>query len=146
MTPVRQPAGATATSLLRWYRVLWALDVGWEQVTEAETAALVGWLRHARNPQRQRRHFGSHPAGSVNPKTGKPTLRAGYAPSTIAHNLTVVHGFYAFHQSLVAVHWSTQSRKARPAARHWPTGRRWRSANRPAHSRRSLGYWVASAW
>ncbi|MFD9221033.1 tyrosine-type recombinase/integrase [Streptomyces sp. NPDC060064] len=84
--------------LLRWHRVLWALDVGWEQVTEAETAALVGWLRHARNPQRQRRRPGSHPAGSVNPKTGKPTLRAGYAPSTIAHNLTVVHGFYAFHQ------------------------------------------------
>ncbi|MFI0928409.1 hypothetical protein ACH4TP_31525 [Streptomyces sp. NPDC021012] len=37
--------------LLRWYRVLWALDVGWEQATEAETAALVGWLRSARNPQ-----------------------------------------------------------------------------------------------
>lgn len=79
--------------LLRWHRVLWALDVGWEQVTEAETAALVGWLRHARNPQRERQRPGSHPAGSVNPKTGKPTLRAGYAPSTIAHNLTVVHGF-----------------------------------------------------
>ncbi|MEU3430651.1 site-specific integrase [Streptomyces gardneri] len=84
--------------LLRWHRVLWALDVGWEQVTEAETAVLVGWLRHAHNSQRQRRRLGSHPAGSVNPKTGKPTLRAGYAPSTIAHNLTVVHGFYAFHQ------------------------------------------------
>ncbi|MFE5597297.1 hypothetical protein [Streptomyces sp. NPDC056549] len=84
--------------LLRWHRVLWALDVGWEQVTEAETAALVGWLRHARNPQRERRRPGSYPAGSVNPKTGKPTLRAGYAPSTITHNLTVVHGFYTFHQ------------------------------------------------
>ncbi|MFF3518507.1 hypothetical protein [Streptomyces sp. NPDC002573] len=71
--------------------------MGWEQVTEAETAALVGWLRHARNPQRERRRPDSHPAGSVNPKTGKPTLRAGYAPSTIAHNLTVIHGFYAFH-------------------------------------------------
>ncbi len=82
--------------LLRWYRVLWALDVGWEQATEAETAALVGWLRLARNPQRQRR-AGGHRAGTVNPKTGKPTLRAGYAPATIAHNLSAVHGFYAFH-------------------------------------------------
>lgn len=72
--------------LLRWYRVLWALDVGWEQATEAETAALVGWLRSARNPQRQRR-AGGHRAGTVNPKTGKSTLRAGYAPATIAHNL-----------------------------------------------------------
>lgn len=59
--------------------------MGWEQVTEAETAAVVGWPRHARNPQRQLRDPDSHPAGSVNPKTGKPTLRAGYAPSTIAH-------------------------------------------------------------
>ncbi|MFJ1899484.1 tyrosine-type recombinase/integrase [Streptomyces sp. NPDC088115] len=33
----------------------------------------------------------------MNPKTGKPTLRAGYAPATIAHNLSAVHGFYAFH-------------------------------------------------
>ncbi|CAM5343359.1 Tyrosine recombinase XerC [Streptomyces tanashiensis] len=85
--------------LLRWFRVLWALDVGWEQVTEAEAVALVGWLRHARNPQRQRRRPGSHPAGSVNPQTGKQTLRPGYSASTIAHNLTVVHGFYGFHMS-----------------------------------------------
>jgi hypothetical protein len=44
--------------LLRWFRLLWALDVGWEQATEAEVAALVGWLRAARNrlaicPQRR---------------------------------------------------------------------------------------------
>lgn len=83
--------------LLRWYRVLWALDVGWEQATEAEVAALVGWLRSARNPQRKRRS-GSLPAGSVNPQTGKPTLRPGYAPATIAHNLSAVYGFYSFHQ------------------------------------------------
>ena len=83
--------------LLRWFRVLWALDVGWEQATEAEAAALVGWLRTARNPQRQRRRDDGYPAGSVNPKTGKPLLGAGYAPATIAHNLSVVYGFYAFH-------------------------------------------------
>jgi hypothetical protein len=40
---------------------------------------------------------GGYPAGSVNPKTGKPILAAGYAPRTIAHNLSVVHSFYAFH-------------------------------------------------
>ena len=33
-----------AHDLLRWFRVLWAVDVGWEQATEAEVAALVGWL------------------------------------------------------------------------------------------------------
>jgi len=86
-----------AFDLLRWFRVLWAVDVGWEQATEAESAALVGWLRSARNPQRHRRRAGGYPAGSVNPTTGKPIPAAGYAPATIAHNLSVVHGFYAFH-------------------------------------------------
>ena len=62
-----------------------------------EVAAMVGWLRAARNPQRERRQPGSAPAGSVNLKTGKPSLRAGYAPATINHALTVVHGFYSFH-------------------------------------------------
>jgi len=86
-----------AYDLLRWWRVLWAVDVGWEQATETEAAALVGWLKSARNPQRERRRAGGYPAGSVNPKTGKPVLAAGYAPASIAHNLTVVYGFYAFH-------------------------------------------------
>jgi integrase len=66
-------------------------------VTEAEVAAMVGWLRAARNPQRERKRPGSASPGSVNLKTGKPSLRAGYAPSTINHTLTVVHGFYSFH-------------------------------------------------
>ncbi|MEU3497571.1 tyrosine-type recombinase/integrase [Kitasatospora cineracea] len=83
--------------LLRWFRLLWAVDAGWEQATEAEVSALVGWLRTARNPQRRRRREGGFPPGSVNPNTGKPVLAAGYAPRTIAHNLSVVHGFYAFH-------------------------------------------------
>jgi integrase len=86
-----------AFGLLRWHRLLWCLDIGWEKATEAEVAAMVGWLRTARNPQRERRQPGSAPAGSVNLKTGKPSLRAGYAPATINHALTVVHGFYSFH-------------------------------------------------
>lgn len=86
-----------AYDLLRWFRVLWLVDVGWEQATEAEASALVGWLRSARNPQRERRRQGALPAGSVNPKTGKQTLSAGYASATIAHNLSVVHAFYKFH-------------------------------------------------
>src|SRR5215470_13921244 len=86
-----------AHDLLRWFRVLWAVDVGWEQATEAEVAALVGWLRSAPNPQRERRREGGYRAGSVNPRTGKPVRAAGYAPATIAHNLSVLHEFYAFH-------------------------------------------------
>ncbi|MFF3216957.1 tyrosine-type recombinase/integrase [Streptomyces sp. NPDC002886] len=84
--------------LLRWHRLLWFLQIPWDKATEAEVAALVGWLREARNPQRLRKQNGaSPPPGSVNLKTGKPSLREGYAPSTINHNLSVVSGFYAFH-------------------------------------------------
>jgi len=84
--------------LLRWHRLIWFLQTSWEKATEAEVAVLVGWLREARNPQRLRKPNGSSPPpGSVNLKTGKPSLREGYAPSTINHNLTVVSGFYAFH-------------------------------------------------
>jgi integrase len=86
-----------AFDLLRWHRLLWCLGIEWDRATEAEVATLVAWLRVARNPQRQRRRPNSPPAGSVNLKTGKPALRAGYAPTTINHALTVVHGFYAFH-------------------------------------------------
>ncbi|SFO73760.1 hypothetical protein SAMN04489713_10956 [Actinomadura madurae] len=86
-----------AFDLLRWHRLLWFLHLDWEKVTEAEVATMVGWLRTARNPQRERKRPGAAPAGSVNLKTGKPSLRAGYAPSTINHVLTVVHGFYSFH-------------------------------------------------
>ncbi|MDT3395313.1 tyrosine-type recombinase/integrase [Streptomyces sp. B1866] len=86
-----------AYDLLRWFRLLWRLDLPWDKVTEAEAAVLVGWLRTAPNPQRRRNDPTSPPPGSVNLRTGKPYLKAGYAPSTINHALTVVSCFYAFH-------------------------------------------------
>ncbi|MEV0650116.1 tyrosine-type recombinase/integrase [Phytomonospora sp. NPDC050363] len=107
--------------LLRWFRLLWIVDVGWEQATEAETAALVGWLRSAPNRQRQRRSRGGFEPGAVNPRTGKQLLAAGYAPSTIAHNLSVAHGFYAFHLHFgrgPAVNPVPESRARRQALAH----------------------------
>lgn len=83
--------------LLRWFRLLWLLDVAWERATEAETAVMTGWLRTATNPQRKRHNVQAPGPGTVNPRTGKPYLRAGYAPTTINHALSVVSGFYAFH-------------------------------------------------
>jgi hypothetical protein len=44
--------------LLRWFRALWAVGVGWEQAAGTEAAALVGWSRSARNPERQQRREG----------------------------------------------------------------------------------------
>ncbi|MFJ3656542.1 hypothetical protein ACIPPR_24960 [Streptomyces nigra] len=87
-----------AYDMLRWHRLLWFLGVAWEQATEAEASALVGWLRAAENPQRGRKNRDAPPPGSVNLRTGKRYLKAGYAPTTINHNLTVVSSFYAFHR------------------------------------------------
>lgn len=86
-----------AYDLLRWFRLLWLLETPWDKATEADTAALVGWLRHAGNPQRRRSRPGAQQPGSVNPRTGKPEPGAGYAARTIAHALSVVSGFYGFH-------------------------------------------------
>jgi len=76
------------------------LDVAWEKATEGEVAVLARWLRSAPNPQRRRRSATADAPGSVNPRTGKPNLRTGYAPRTINHALSVVSGFYEFHGHL----------------------------------------------
>ncbi len=86
-----------AYGLLRWFRLLWVLEVDWERATEADVAAMVGWLRSVPNPQRRRRTPGAPEPGSVNLRTGKPTLALGYAKRTINHALSVVSGFYEFH-------------------------------------------------
>jgi integrase len=83
--------------MLRWFRLLWLLDVAWERATEAEAAVLTGWMRTASNPQRQRRRSDAPAPGTINKRTGKPYLAAGYAPRTINHALSVVSGFYQFH-------------------------------------------------
>lgn len=85
-----------AHDLLRWWRLLGLLEVGWDRATTDDVATLVGWLRYARNPQRRR---SAVEPGSVNLRTGKRTLPAGYAPSTINHSLSVISGFYDFHAS-----------------------------------------------
>ena len=81
-----------ANDLLRWWRFLQLLGVGWDHAGRTEVEVLVGWMRSAVNPQRR-----GNGAGSVNPRTGKRSLAAGYAPATINHALAVLASFYAFH-------------------------------------------------
>ena len=85
-----------AYGLLRWFRLLWALEVGWERATESDVAVMVAWLRTAPNPQR-RGSPTSPTAGSVNLVTGKQKLGPGYAKRTINHALSAVSGFYTHH-------------------------------------------------
>ncbi|MFE4332907.1 tyrosine-type recombinase/integrase [Streptomyces sp. NPDC056831] len=89
-----------ANDLLRWFRFLWLLNVTWDKATEGEVAVIVGWLRTAPNSQRRRTRPEAPQPGSVNPRTGKRYLKAGYAPATINHALTVVASFYDFHRDL----------------------------------------------
>ncbi|MFD0359947.1 tyrosine-type recombinase/integrase [Nocardia sp. GCM10030253] len=86
-----------AHDLLRWWRVLAGLGVRWDRATREDVEAMVGWMRSAVNPQRLRSNNSGSQPGSVNLKTGKPVLSAGYAASTINHALTVVFGFYEHH-------------------------------------------------
>jgi integrase len=88
---------AYANDLLRWFRLLWVLDVAWDKATEAEVAVMVGWLREADNPQRRRQDPNAPRPGAVNLRTGKPNLPQGYARSTINRALSAISGFYAFH-------------------------------------------------
>jgi integrase len=83
-----------AMDLLRWWRILGALQVAWDRATTDEVAVMVGWLRAAPNRQRRR---SSGAQGVVNPKTGKAPLANGYAASTINRALSALSGFYAFH-------------------------------------------------
>jgi integrase len=89
-----------AYDLLRWFRLLWTLEVAWDRATESETAVMVGFLRTAPNPQRRRRKASSPAPGTVNLRTGKPTLASGYARRTINHALSAVSGFYEYHGHL----------------------------------------------
>jgi site-specific recombinase XerD len=67
-----------AMDLLRWFRFLWAVDVGWDQATRVEARDFCRWIQLAGKP-------------------GGPALGAQYAPATVAHCETVLRGFYGFH-------------------------------------------------
>ncbi|MGE0341496.1 MAG: tyrosine-type recombinase/integrase [Porticoccaceae bacterium] len=90
-------ARSYAQDLLRWWRLLHALEVDWDRASRADVEVLVGWMRTADNPQRHRNPSTSTSAASVNHRTGKRALGSGYAPATINHTLSVLSSFYAFH-------------------------------------------------
>jgi integrase/recombinase XerC len=88
-----------AFDLLRWFRFLAAVEVLWQRATRLEVRDFVVWLRSCHNPARDRRRGGTAAAGSVNRRTGKACLSAGYAPATINHAVSVIAGFYDMHLS-----------------------------------------------
>jgi site-specific recombinase XerD len=67
-----------AMDLLRWFRFLRAVDVGWDQATRAEARDFCRWIQLVAKP-------------------GGPAPDVRYAPATAAHCETVLRCFYDFH-------------------------------------------------
>jgi site-specific recombinase XerD len=86
--------------LLRWWRFLDAVDVGWHRATRIDARDFSCWIQLAVKPRRKPPPdiaIGTDvSAGPPNPVTGKPALGPGYAATTIAHSETVLRGFYDF--------------------------------------------------
>jgi integrase len=92
--------------LLRWFRFLWALGVGWDQATRVEARDFCRWLQVAVKPTRPHWRYpdsdapgsGREPAAQgVNALTGKAFRSDRYEAATVAHCESVVRGFYDFH-------------------------------------------------
>ena len=95
-----------AMDLLRWFRFLWAVDVGWDQATRVEARDFCRWIQLAGKP-------------------GGPSPDARYAPATVAHCETVLRGFYGFHLEagtgpMVNPFPLARGRRGRPNAHHNP--------------------------
>lgn len=103
--------------LLRWWRFLAAVDVGWERASPEEGRDFARWMKIADKPRREhwRRRgekvSGTTPVGGnaaksghwvVNEVTGKPRQGQKFSPATRAHAETVLRAFYDFQMSIGA--------------------------------------------
>jgi integrase len=92
--------------LLRWFRFLWAVEVGWDQATRVEARDFCSWIQSVDKPARPHWRYpeGGAPArpastspGTPNAVTGKPSPGGTYATSTVLHCESVLRSFYDFH-------------------------------------------------
>ena len=92
-----------AMDLLRWWRFLDAVGVGWDRVSRAEARDFSCWIQLTAKQRLQTSRpkaarWSSRAAGAPNPVTGKPAAGDGYASATVAHSETVLRRFYDFHR------------------------------------------------
>ena len=95
--------------LLRWFRFVWAIGIGWDRVTSVEARDFCSllqladkptgphWRRRDDDPVAAPVPAAARRAAAPNAVTGKPALGARYASRTVAHCETVLRGFYEFH-------------------------------------------------
>lgn len=74
-----------AYDLLRWWRWLRAVDVGWGKATPAEARDLVLWLKQARKPRQSPRTRSAATAGTItrSPASNTSTTSTSLGPSGI---------------------------------------------------------------
>jgi site-specific recombinase XerD len=89
--------------LLRWWRFLHAVDIGWDRATRLEARDFSCWIQVTVKQRRQPAlddvaRVTNTVAGETNLVTGKSAPGHGYAASTVAHSETVLRGFYDFHR------------------------------------------------
>jgi site-specific recombinase XerD len=90
--------------LLRWFRFLQAVGVGWDQATRTEARDFCEWIRVATKPARTGGRDGGDlvlaggtAVGGLNAMTGKRAPDRTYAASTCAHSESVLRSFYDVH-------------------------------------------------
>jgi integrase len=109
--------------LLRWFRFIWAVDVGWDQATRVEARDFCCWIQLAAKPARP--HWRQPGAGPLDQVPGGPASGARYAAATVAHCETVLRSFYEFHLEsgtgpMVNPFPLARGRRARPNAHRSP--------------------------
>jgi site-specific recombinase XerD len=92
-----------AVDLLRWWRFLDAVGIGWDRASRAEARDFSCWIQltvkqRLQTSRPKAARWSSRTPGAPNPVTGKPATGDGYAPATVAHSETVLRRFYDFHR------------------------------------------------
>jgi integrase len=88
-------ARSYALDLLRWFRFLWAVEIGWDRATRVEARDFCRWLQVAGKPVRPHWRRRDEPAGGA--RSGDGLRARPYAASVRAHSETVLRSFYDFH-------------------------------------------------
>ena len=126
-----------ALALLRWFRFLWAVEIGWDRAPRAEARDFCCWMQVADKPVgvhwRPRGAWARAAAariavsGGPNAITGKSAPGRGYAARTRAHSETVLRGVSTTCTGWAAGLWSIRSRWTGPAGRvvRTPITTRW---------------------
>jgi integrase/recombinase XerD len=94
----RSPASTRsyAYDLLRWWRWLRVIGIGWDKATSTEVKDFVLWLGSATKRRQASRTVSAATAGTINPITRKRYLDDAYQARTVRHSNAVLRDFYDF--------------------------------------------------